>query len=236
MVRDLLLLHGATGTPEELSALSRALGDRFSCRTPALVGHGDRIIPERFTLDGFVEDLIGQLDEAGIEQTHVFGYSFGGYVALALAVRHPDRIASCSMLGTQYRWAPRETRALLGVLNRWQAGNRAQGAEGTRIYEVQARYCDWLARRLAGEEILTHDQLRSVRLPVLALSGDSDPAITVEEIRQLRDFIPHAQLAIFPGSAHPVSAFPTTFAAQAIGRFIDQPSTANLQLREISQA
>ena len=38
-----------------------------------------------------------------------------------------------------------------------------------------------------------------------------------------------------PLSAGGVSAFPTAFAAQAIARFIDQPSAATLQLREIRQ-
>jgi len=45
---------------------------------------------ERWTLDQWADDLRELCDTLGIEQPIVFGTSFGGFVALNYAARHPD--------------------------------------------------------------------------------------------------------------------------------------------------
>jgi 3-oxoadipate enol-lactonase len=45
-------------------------------------------------LAGNVEDLVTLLDHLGLERVHVLGTSFGGEVALLLAARQPQRVAS----------------------------------------------------------------------------------------------------------------------------------------------
>ncbi|ATY16878.1 alpha/beta hydrolase [Amycolatopsis sp. AA4] len=60
--------------------------------TPDLPGHGTRR-GERFTLDGAVDAVADAIDEVGGRAVLV-GHSLGGYVSIATAARHPERVVS----------------------------------------------------------------------------------------------------------------------------------------------
>ena len=48
-----------------------------------------------------MEDAVAVLDAAGVERAHVLGWSEGGPLGLLLAARHPDRVSSLVLYGTQ---------------------------------------------------------------------------------------------------------------------------------------
>ncbi|GAB3719161.1 alpha/beta hydrolase [Amycolatopsis oliviviridis] len=62
-----------------------------------LPGHGSRR-GERFTLDGAVDAVAEAIDEPAL----VVGHSLGGYVAMAAAARHPERVAGLVVAGSTY--------------------------------------------------------------------------------------------------------------------------------------
>ncbi|MBO0886042.1 MAG: alpha/beta fold hydrolase, partial [Acidimicrobiales bacterium] len=50
-----------------------------------------------YTVEDMADDVAGLLEALDIERAHVVGASMGGMIAQALAIRHPDRVASlCS--------------------------------------------------------------------------------------------------------------------------------------------
>jgi pimeloyl-ACP methyl ester carboxylesterase len=62
-------------------------------------GHGGRGLPAEATdIPGQMHDVLAILDALGIEKAHVAGHSFGGYIALELATRAPDRLLSAVLL------------------------------------------------------------------------------------------------------------------------------------------
>src|SRR5688572_22585301 len=62
-------------------------------------GHGGRGLPAEATdIPGQAQDVLAILDALGIEKAHVAGHSFGGYIALELATRAPDRVLSALLL------------------------------------------------------------------------------------------------------------------------------------------
>jgi 3-oxoadipate enol-lactonase len=64
-------------------------------------GHGGTDAPaEPYSIDIFVEDVVGLLDGLGIERVHFVGLSMGGFIAQLLAVKHPDRVISLSLCDT----------------------------------------------------------------------------------------------------------------------------------------
>lgn len=69
---------------------------------PDMVGFGftDRPAGTRWTLDTWVAHAIGLLDALGIAQADVVGNSFGGGLALALAIRHPKRVRKLVLMGS----------------------------------------------------------------------------------------------------------------------------------------
>lgn len=48
-----------------------------------------------------MEDAVAVLDAAGVKRAHVLGWSEGGPLGLLLAARHPDRVSSLVLYGTQ---------------------------------------------------------------------------------------------------------------------------------------
>lgn len=60
----------------------------------------DGVDPEDVSLDSELEDVEAVRRSFGLERTAVLGHSWGGHVALAYAVRHPDRVSHLILLNT----------------------------------------------------------------------------------------------------------------------------------------
>ncbi len=56
--------------------------------------------PEAHRLKDYVGDALAVMEATGTERAVMFGYSFSGLVAAALAAHHPDRVAAVVTIGT----------------------------------------------------------------------------------------------------------------------------------------
>jgi pimeloyl-ACP methyl ester carboxylesterase/predicted glycosyltransferase len=54
--------------------------------------------PDAYVPDEYVADALAVLDAAGVERAAIAGVSFGGYLALLLAARHPGRVAGACFI------------------------------------------------------------------------------------------------------------------------------------------
>ncbi|MCH8837349.1 MAG: alpha/beta fold hydrolase, partial [Candidatus Marinimicrobia bacterium] len=97
-----VLLHGFMGCLENWADLRRQLRPQWRTMAIDLPGHGGTPIanfgaPDAFErLPAALEDL---LDGFSRDSVHLLGYSMGGRVALALALRAPERFASLVLEG-----------------------------------------------------------------------------------------------------------------------------------------
>src|SRR3546814_14288870 len=67
-----------------------------------MVGFGYTEVPEDitdFTLDFWVSHIIGFLDALGIARASFIGNSYGGALSVAVAARHPERVARFALMG-----------------------------------------------------------------------------------------------------------------------------------------
>jgi 2-hydroxymuconate-semialdehyde hydrolase len=78
------------------------LSDGFRVIAPDMVGFGYTARPDDavYQLDYWVKHALDFLDSLGIERTHIVGNSFGGALALALAIRAPDRVGRLVLMGS----------------------------------------------------------------------------------------------------------------------------------------
>ncbi len=99
-----VLLHGWPLDRTIWSEVSpRLVAAGFRVLAPDLPGFGGSgaLDPGRWTVEGFAEEVADFLDEQTSGRVAVAGHSFGGYVALALAERVPDRLAALGLVSSR---------------------------------------------------------------------------------------------------------------------------------------
>ncbi|KAA3652876.1 MAG: alpha/beta fold hydrolase [Proteobacteria bacterium] len=79
-----------------------ALARQARVIAPDMAGFGFSARPDGYdyTMDNWVAQAIGVLDTLDIDQADLVGNSFGGALALALAIRHPQRVRRLVLMGS----------------------------------------------------------------------------------------------------------------------------------------
>src|SRR3954467_14055038 len=92
----LVLLHGGMLTIDlNFASLIPTLAGRHRVIGVELQGHGRTADIDRpITPAALAGDVVGMLDQLGVDRAHVFGHSMGAAVALELAVSHGGRVRS----------------------------------------------------------------------------------------------------------------------------------------------
>lgn len=94
---DVVLIHGSSGNTRDMTfALAPALAERYRVIVidrPGL-GYTDQIGPDGGTIFQQADLLRRTAQALGADRPIVMGQSYGGAVALAWAVRHPDSLAA----------------------------------------------------------------------------------------------------------------------------------------------
>lgn len=117
---SVLLFHGLTSSPEELSSLKDALvASRFSVETPPLAGHTDIETLRRTRLETWLNDATDAL-ESSRSKSPLFlgGLSFGAVLSLALVSQNPRPIAGLILLAPPFRLRRRFDERRLSLLSR----------------------------------------------------------------------------------------------------------------------
>ena len=185
---------------------------------------------ERWNLDQWADDLRTLCDVLGIERPIVFGTSFGGFVALNYALRHPDHPTKLIVSSTTARVHLERALAMFERLGGPDVRSMAERffieptaenrEEYLRVcgpyYTQRPRPPEILARVTqrpeVGEhfwrgEIMTFDltqRLGEIRSPVLLLAGELDPIATIDDAAELAAALPPDRLRFvrFPDAGH----------------------------------
>lgn len=169
----------------------------------------------RTSVDELGADVIGLLDEHGVDRASFCGVSLGGAVGMWLAAHAPERVDRLVLACTSARFdgadSYRERAARVrdegiapfvdATLDRWFTPRfrnrdrfRAMLLEAPR--EAYAACCEaiaaWDFRERLGE----------IAAPTLVVAGAEDPATTPEHARTIAGGIPGARLLVVPACAH----------------------------------
>jgi pimeloyl-ACP methyl ester carboxylesterase len=227
MTDTIVLLHGVNGAREEMAPLAALLPPSLAPLAPNWLGHGGRPPPgPDYSVGALVDDLIAKLDGEGIHRCFLFGYSIGGYLALALAHRNPERVRGVVTLATRHIWDRESVDHLVYLADpaRLTRPGNPRAAELARVHHPT----DWQlvngANRRMFADLRTNpplgdDDLRAISAPVLVLNGTDDPLVSADESRALAALFRTWRLGLFEGSAHPLPATPIADIAAAIADF-----------------
>ena len=88
-----VLIHGVGLDATLWQAQVEVLSKHYDVIAYDMLGHGESALPtEDATLDDYADQLLTLLDELKLPMATVVGFSMGGLVARAFALRHPGRI------------------------------------------------------------------------------------------------------------------------------------------------
>lgn len=100
-----LLIHGSgpgvTGWANWRLTIP-ALAENFHVIAPDIVGFGytERPADVQYNMETWLNHILGFMDALGIAKAHVVGNSFGGGLALAMAIRAPQRVKRLVLMGS----------------------------------------------------------------------------------------------------------------------------------------
>lgn len=208
----LLLLHGALGAAETLRPLGLSLAPAYTVHTLNFEGHGGEPMPQRpFSIQGFAENVIQYLDQHQLPRTDIFGYSMGGYVALYLALHHPERVGRIFTLATKFAWSPETADKETKMLQPEKVQEKVPAFAATLAarhapsdwQEVMRRTADMM-QRLGENPPLAEATLSHIQAPVRISVGDRDSMVSLQESNWAFQHLPNASLLVLPATRHPL--------------------------------
>ena len=183
--------------------------------------------PGPYSIEQHADDAVAILDALGMDQAHVLGHSMGGYIAQALALRHPERVRSLVLVGTSagaptHAPVPRET------LDAWLANADRPPeafARATAFLSFAPGWTDehpdeyeaFLTARLEHPTppecfraqldattvwLEAGAPVEKIMAPTLVVHGDADRVVPIANGRGVAARIPRARLAVVPGAGH----------------------------------
>ena len=224
--RPLVLLHAFPlssamwlSQRESLSAVARVI-------TPDQRGFGGSPMGEEEpSLDHVADDLARLLDAKDVERAVVGGLSMGGYVAMAFARRHGDRLEGLILADTKAGEDPPEGKqrredlartvesdeessvlldtVLPSLVGPTTLAQRAlvYGRVKALVQAAPAAAVAWAARAMAARPD-SFDTLRSLSVPALVVAGDEDTLSTEADAQAMADALPHGRLVTVHGAGH----------------------------------
>jgi pimeloyl-ACP methyl ester carboxylesterase len=101
-----VMIHGLGATKASFLPTINALAPSYRTVAIDLPGFGDAQKPLRAAYDPpfFARSVIDALDTLGLTRVHLVGHSLGGRVALEIAMRHPERLQSVTLMTPSMAW------------------------------------------------------------------------------------------------------------------------------------
>jgi pimeloyl-ACP methyl ester carboxylesterase len=199
-----------------------------------LQGHGRTADIDRpMTFEQHADDIAALMGHLRIEQADFFGESFGGTVAVQMAIRHPEIVRRVAIYGSilskLQEVVPPES---LAEFMRLTSDHRSVQFERENYERVAPDPRQWptlftkTGRAAGAWKGFSHDELKSIKAPVLIAAGDHDVLVPpVEHHLEMSRLIPNAQLAVIPDAGHFVLYEDPEKLLPIVATFLDLPTS-----------
>ena len=167
-------------------------------------------------------DVPRLLDALKIQRAHIVGFSLGGSTTSLLLTMHPERFLTATLVAGpgRFPWTAKDqqrveteaTEIAKDCVSRSRIWRQAPVNNKPTEEDFQKRVADCRANRdfdplstaasirSYGDQAITDDQIRPVKVPTLVIVGDLDHALAgSQHYKKLR---PDATLVILPGVSH----------------------------------
>lgn len=221
--KPIVLLHGFCGSMAYWTPIISELSRDYQVITVDLRGHGQSdVIHDSFQMEDMAADIIQVLDDMKLEQAYVFGHSLGGYITLALAEQHPERLLGFSLVHStanpdaeaakENRLKAVETIQHVGIeyfvnelIPKLFAPEHLETMPGCVERAKQIGYATLPAGAIGASLAMRarpdrNHVLASASLPILLIAGAQDQVVPKEKTFTVQ--ADHIQEALIPGAGH----------------------------------
>lgn len=252
-----VLLHGFLGCKEDWQAIRRALDQRLRIVAVDLPGHGRTRaahFPDDYSIDGACRLIEGLLERLGVSEAILAGYSMGGRIALAYALRDRRRLRGLVLESAsagikdelerrrrmdedEQRAATLERDGLPAFIQAWESqplfASQAGLEPATRDMQRRLRLSG-NARELAASlraagtaaQPWLGERLGALALPVLLITGGLDVKFAAIA-QQMIAALPNGRWTAAEAAGHNVHLERPDFFASALGAFAGEVAQIN---------
>jgi pimeloyl-ACP methyl ester carboxylesterase len=202
----LVWLHGGFGLYP--SAGTDLLAESFRLVALELPGFGSSLqLDSAGTFDELSEQVAEAIQALGLSTYVLHGTSFGGAVALHLALNHPDRVTRLILESpAAFRppdWTPPDLETVRRALFRHP--ERARRAQiDPEVIQTQREFVNRLSLTLDREAL--RGRLRDLHVPTIVMFGDADTLTPLELAPMYCDHAPDCTLVVIRDAAHVISS------------------------------
>jgi pimeloyl-ACP methyl ester carboxylesterase len=228
-----VFLHGIFGSPENWREQTDGLADGYRVVVPLLPIF--EVPLDDCTVQRFTEHVREYLDWAGIDRATFVGNSFGGHVALDLAIRFPERTRALVLAGSSGLFERGYEKGVPVHPSREWIEDRIAAQVFHDASQIRPEMVDEVVEvlassaskrrlvRIAKSAKRTHmgGKLHRITAPTLLVWGKQDRITPLEVAREFRDGIPDAELVLIDECGHaPMIEQPARF-TRALRSFLD---------------
>lgn len=243
----LLLVAGLASDVSSWQTVLPALSEHFRVILVDNRGIG-RSVPEDapVSVDLMADDCAALIDHLGYGPVHVLGHSMGGFTALSLAARYPDRVKKLVLAATGEKSSSRNTLLFSDLADLYERGEDPAGFFRTVFYWIfsPAFFEDEGTVKGAVEFALSYpfpqapvsfrNQVNaiaafdgrnlavSVSAPALVLSAAEDLLFASSAGRELAEKLPRGKYLSVEGAAHSIHAEKPKEFAEAVVSFLKE--------------
>ncbi len=187
----LTLLHGYPLDHTIWLELAGKLKNEARVIMPDLRGQGRSSAPEgTYRMQDLADDVLRLLDGLNIEKTIVAGHSMGGYVALAMAKYHKDRLTGLVLVASHaYADAPEKRRARLESIEQIKVQGVAPAVSAMpsklSLHQDVVTRCSQIVSGASPQGVMgtlaglaeredAMDTLMNLKIPVMMITGLDD--------------------------------------------------------------
>lgn len=199
-----LLIHGGLGHADIWGFQVPELAKTHKVIVADSRGHGRSTRDaEPYGYDLMASDYVALLDFLKVDKTALVGWSDGGIIGLAIAMKQPERLtklfahaANVTVDGVDPAVANNKT---------FGAYIERMGKDYARMSKTPAEYnafVEQISKMWASQPSWTKEQLAAIKVPTAIVLGDRDEAITRAHTDYMASAIPGAKLVILKDASH----------------------------------
>ena len=225
-----LLLHGSgpgVSAYANWRPVLAQLQDRFRLIAPDFAGFGYTGSPagQAFTQEVWLQQMVDFLDVIGVEKVSVVGNSFGGSMALALAIHYPERVERLILMGAVgvpfeitdgldrvwgYQPSPENMRSIMTEVFAYDptlitdqlVALRYAASVRPGVQEAFASMFPAPRQRWVDSMAHAEADVRAITAPTLLVHGRDDKVIPLQTTLTLLEWIEDSQAHIFGRCGH----------------------------------